>query len=199
MSVTPFFINSFMDSILEALQQGIAPAIVVAIYLIITKWMETKKEANTIKLSTELTNSINSIASFLEDITKNIVDKDKEKCKVAINDTLSSSAMRLTTFVATTIVNNHINNNKEGIISNIHNIVNAEYYSTYATLYLYKINSIRCSEFLKKEWIKEIEDDMTSVIYNTTLSKEDRIVSFTNKITFKFQSYGTYISNNIIK
>lgn len=199
MSVTPFFINSFMDSILEALQQGIAPAIVVAIYLIITKWMETKKEANTIKLSTELTNSINSIASFLGDITKNIVDKDKEKCKVAINDTLSSSAMRLTTFVATTIVNNHINNNKEGIISNIHNIVNAEYYSTYATLYLYKINGIRCSEFLKKEWIKEIEDDMTSVIYNTTLSKEDRIVSFTNKITFKFQSYGTYISNNIIK
>lgn len=199
MSVTPFFINSFMDSILEALQQGIAPAIVVAIYLIITKWIETKKEANTIKLSTELTNSINSIASFLGDITKNIVDKDKEKCKVAINDTLSSSAMRLTTFVATTIVNNHINNNKEGIISNIHNIVNAEYYSTYATLYLYKINGIRCSEFLKKEWIKEIEDDMTSVIYNTTLSKEDRIVSFTNKITFKFQSYGTYISNNIIK
>lgn len=199
MSVTPFFINSFMDSILEALQQGIAPAIVVAIYLIITKWMETKKEANTIKLSTELTNSINSIASFLGDITKNIVDKDKEKCKVAINDTLSSSAMRLTTFVATTIVNNHINNNKEGIISNIHNIVNAEYYSTYATLYLYKINGIRCSEFLKKEWIKEIEDDMTTVIYNTTLSKEDRIVSFTNKITFKFQSYGTYISNNIIK
>lgn len=199
MSVTPFFINSFMDSILEALQQGIAPAIVVAIYLIVIKHIETKKEANTIKLSTELTNSINSIASFLGDITKNIVDKDKEKCKVAINDTFSSFAMRLTTFVATTIVNNHINNNKEGIISNIHNIVNTEYYSTYATLYLYKINSIRCSEFLKKEWIKEIEDDITNVIYNTTLSKEDRIVSFTNKITFKFQSYGTYISNNIIK
>lgn len=150
MSVTPFSVNGFMDSILEALQQGIAPAIVVAIYLIITKWIETKKEANTIKLNTELTKSINSIASFLEDITKNIVDKDKEKCKVAINDTLSSSAMRLTAFVATTIVNNHINNNKESIISNIHNIVNSEYYSTYATLYLYKVNNIRCSEFLKK-------------------------------------------------
>lgn len=199
MSVTPFSVNGFMDSILEALQQGIAPAIVVAIYLIITKWMETKKEANTIKLSTELTKSINSIASFLEDITKNIVDKDKEKCKAAINDTLSSSAMRLTAFVATTIVNNHINNNKEGIISNIHNIVNAEYYSTYATLYLYKVDNVRCSEFLKKEWIKEIEEDITNVIYNISLSKEDRIVSFTNKITFKFQSYGTYISNNIIK
>lgn len=199
MSVTPFSVNGFMDSILEALQQGIAPAIVVAIYLIITKWMETKKEANTIKLSTELTKSINSIASFLEDTTKNIVDKDKEKCKIAINDTFSSSAMRLTAFVATTIVNNHINNNKEGIMSNIHNIVNAEYYSTYATLYLYKVDNIRCSEFLKKEWIKEIEEDITNVIYNISLSKEDRIVSFTNKITFKFQSYGTYISNNIIK
>lgn len=199
MSVTPFSVNGFMDSILEALQQGIAPAIVVAIYLIITKWIETKKEANTIKLNTELTKSINSIASFLEDITKNIVDKDKEKCKVAINDALSSSAMRLTAFVATTIVNNHINNNKEGIISNIHNIVNAEYYSTYATLYLYKVDNIRCSEFLKKEWVKEIEEDVTNVIYNTSLSKEDRIVSFTNKITFKFKSYGTYISNNIIK
>lgn len=188
-----------MDIVLNALQQGIAPAIVVAIYLIITKWIDSKKDANTIKLSTELTKSINSIGSFLEDITKNIIDKDKEKCKIAINDTLYSSAMRLTSFVATTIVNNHIDTNKEGIISNIHNIVNAEFYSTYATLYLYKINSIRCSDFLDKNWINDIEEDITDIIYNTNLSKEDKIVSFTNKITFKFQSYCTYITNNIIK
>ena len=188
-----------MDIVLKALQQGIAPAIVVAIYLIITKWIDSKKDANTIKLSTELTKSINSIGVFLEDITKNIVDKDKEKCKIAINDTLSSSAMRLTSFIATTIVNNHINTNKESIISNIHNIVNTEFYSSYATLYLYKINNVRCSDYLNKNWIKEIETDIIDIIYNTNLSKEDRIVSFTNKITFKFQSYSTYITNNVIK
>ena len=40
---------------------------------------------------------------------------------------------------------------------------------------------------------------MIDIIYNATLSKEDKIMSFTNKINIKFQSYITYIINNTIK
>ena len=102
-----------MDVLIEALQQGIAPAIVVAIYLIITKIIDTRKENIQLKLSSELTSSINKISSFVNTLTKDIVDKDKDKCKAAIEDSMYSSGMRLCNFVSSTIINNHIDTNKD--------------------------------------------------------------------------------------
>ena len=132
-----------MDILSQALSQGIAPAIVVVIYLIIVKVLDNRKEKTQSKLNAELTKSINTISSFLEKITKDIVDKDKEKCKIAINDAFNSSAMALIHFASTTIVNNHIDTNRANIIANIHNIVNGEYYTMYSALSIYVINDIR--------------------------------------------------------
>lgn len=197
--VTSLFSLSKMELIKEALAQGITPAIVVAIYLIITKIIDNRKENVQIKLSTELTKSINAISSFLTDITKNIIEKDKDKCKAAIEDTMFSSAMRLINFVSTTIINNHIEANKENVIANIHNIVNTEFYSVYATLSLYNINGVKASDALNKDWMEIIEKDMFDIVYNSSLSKEDKILTFTNKINLKFQSYVTHMTNVIIK
>lgn len=188
-----------MELIKEALAQGITPAIIVAIYLIITKIIDNKKENIQLKLSAELTKSINSISAFLTDITKNIIDKDKDKCKAAIEDTMFASAMKLINFVSTTIINNHIEANKDTVLINIHNIVNTEFYSVYATLSLYKINGIKVSDLLDKEWMSVVEKDMIDVIYNTKLGKEDKILSFSNKLNLKFQSYITYITNNSVR
>ena len=188
-----------MELIEEALAQGITPAIVVAIYLIITKIIDNRKENLQLKLSAELTKSINGISSFLTDITKNIIDKDKDKCKAAIEDTMFSSGMRLINFVSTTIINNHVEANKDTVIGNVHNIVNAEFYSVYATLSLYKINGVKASDALNKDWMKIIEKDILNVIYNSKLEKEDKILSFTNKINLKFQSYVTHMTNTIIR
>lgn len=175
--VTSLFSLSQMELIEEALAQGITPAIVVAIYLIITKIIDNRKENVQIKLSTELTKSINAISSFLTDITKNIIEKDKDKCKAAIEDTMFSSGMKLINFVSTTIINNHIEANKENVIGNVHNIVNAEFYSVYATLSLYKINGVKASDALNKDWMEIIEKDILDVIYNSKLEKEDKILS----------------------
>ena len=71
-----------MDILSDALRQGIAPAIVVAIYLIITKIIDNRRESAQIKLSTELTKSINSISDFVIGITKNIISCDKYTKKV---------------------------------------------------------------------------------------------------------------------
>lgn len=188
-----------MELIEEALAQGITPAIVVAIYLIITKIIDNRKENVQLKLSAELTKSINGISSFLTDITKNIIDKDKDKCKAAIEDTMFSSGMRLINFVSTTIINNHVEANKDTVIGNVHNIVNAEFYSVYATLSLYKINGVKASDALNKDWMEIIEKDILDVIYNSKLEKEDKILSFTNKINLKFQSYVTHMTNTIIR
>ena len=188
-----------MEILSDALRQGIAPAMVVALYLIITKIIDSRKENAQIKLSAELTKSINTISNFVISLTKNIIDKDREKCKVAIEDSMYSSAMRLINFVSTTVINNHIDTNKDNVLANIHNIANAEYYTVYSTLSMYTINNIKVCDSLDKDWISAVEKDMIDIIYNATLSKEDKIMSFTNKINIKFQSYITYIINNTIK
>ena len=188
-----------MDILGDALKQGVAPAIVVAIYLIITKIIDSRKETVQTKLSSELIKSINTISSFIINLTKNIIDKDKEKCKNAIEDSMYSSGMRLIHFVSTTIINNHVTTNKENILANIHNIVNAEYYTVYSALSMYIINDKRVSDALNKEWISTVEKDMIAIIYNDKLNKEDKIMSFTNKLNIRFQSYITYIINNTIK
>lgn len=188
-----------MESLMDALGQGIVPAVVVAIYLIITKIIDNRKENVQLRLSAELTKSINNISSFLSDITKNIVAKDKEKCKDAIENAMFASAMKLINFVSNTVINNHVKTNRENIIANIHNIVNAEFYSIYATLSLYKINDAKASDALNKEWMEIIEKDIFDIIYNSSLSKEDKILSFSNKINIKFQSYVTHMTNVVIR
>lgn len=188
-----------MELLNDALKQGIAPAIVVAIYLIITKSLDNRRENAQIKLSSELTKSINIISEFLTDITKNIIDREKDKCKNAIEDAMFSSGMRLVSFVSSTIINNHIDVNKNNILANITNIVNSEFYSIYSTLSMYKINGNVVSDYLDKEWMATIEQDMVDIIYNNILDKDDKILSFSNKITLKFQTYVTYITNHIIK
>ena len=193
------FLFLFMDILNNAIQQGIAPAIVVAIYLIITKFIDSRKENAQIKINSELTKSINTISNFIITITKNIIEKDKEKCKNAINDSMCAFGMRLINFVSTTIVNNHIDTNRANIIANIHNIVNGEYYTMYSALSVYIINDVRVSDVLEKEWMASIEQDMIDIIYGVNLSKEDRILSFNNKINLKLQSYITYVINNTIK
>ena len=186
-----------MEVLIEALQQGIAPAIVVAIYLIITKIIDTRKENIQLKLSTELTRSINKISSFIDSLTKDIVNKDKDKCKAAIEDAMYASGMRLCNFVSTTVINNNIEKNRENVLANIHNIVNAEFYSVYSTLSLYTIDGHKISEHLDKDWMEDVEKDLIDIIYNERLSKDDKIISFSNKINIKFQSYITYIINNM--
>lgn len=187
-----------MDIFGDALKQGIAPAIVVAIYLIITKIIDSRKENLQTKLSTELTKSINLISNYIVDISKNIIEKDKAKCKIAVEDSMYASGMKLINFVSTTLVSNHIIENKDNILANIHNLVSAEYYNIYSTLSLYIIDDKKVSEYLQKEWIASIEEDIKHVIYNTNLNNEDKILAFTNKINIKIQSYITYIINNAV-
>lgn len=186
-----------MELLNEALQQGIAPAIVVAIYLVITKIIDTRKENIQLKLSSDLTKSINKISSFVDSLTKDIVDKDKDKCKAAIEDSMYSSGMRLCNFLSSTVINNHIDTNRDNVLANIHNIVNAEFYNVYSTLSLYMINGFKISDYLDKDWMGDVEKDMIDIIYNGNLTKEDKIISFSNKINIKFQSYITYIINHM--
>ena len=127
-----------------------------------------------------------------------LVDETDEQFGKAVKIFKEQIQDKLINFVSTTLVSNHIIENKDNILANIHNLVNAEYYNIYSTLSLYIIDGAKVSEYLNKEWINSIETDMINVIYNSTLSKEDKILAFTNKINIKIQSYITFIINNSI-
>lgn len=188
-----------MDVLLEALKDGVAPAIVVAIYLVITKIIDSRRESNQAELSNKLVESINNISAFINNLTENIVTSDKDKCKSAIEDSMCASGMRLINFVSSTIVNNHIDENKDNILANVQSIVNAEFYNVYSTLSMYVINGYKVSDYLNKQWMKDVEEDIIHIIYDNKMNKEDKILAFSNKINLKFQSYITYIINQSVK
>lgn len=196
-----------MEEIIEsALNQGLSSLITISIFLLLCKWLDNKKKTESEKFVSsisdtldEVSKSLLQVSTFITDITKNIIDKDKDKCKTAIDDAMFASAMRLTIFVTNTVINNHVRTNKDNILANIHNIVNAEFYSVFSSLSLYKINGVKVSDNMKKDWMPSVEKSIIEIIFNDNLSKEDKISSFNNKINLKFQSYITYITNNTLK
>lgn len=196
-----------MKEIIEsALNQGLSSLITISIFLLLYKWLDNKKKTESEKFVSsisdtldEVSKSLLQVSTFITDITKNIIDKDKDKCKTAIDDAMLASAMRLTIFVTNTVINNHVQTNKDNILTNIHNIVNAEFYTVFSSLSLYKINGVKVSDNMKKDWMPSVEKSIIEIIFNDNLSKEDKISSFNNKINLKFQSYITYITNNTLK
>lgn len=196
-----------MKEIIEsALNQGLSSLITISIFLLLYKWLDNKKKTESEKFVSsisdtldEVSESLLQVSTFITDITKNIIDKDKDKCKTAIDDAMLASAMRLTIFVTNTVINNHVQTNEDNILANIHNIVNAEFYTVFSSLSLYKINGVKVSDNMKKDWMPSVEKSIIEIIFNDNLSKEDKISSFNNKINLKFQSYITYITNNTLK
>lgn len=196
-----------MKEIIEsALNQGLSSLITISIFLLLYKWLDNKKKIESEKFVSSISNTLDEVSksllqvsTFITDITKNIIDKDKDKCKTAIEDSMLASAMRLTMFVTNTVINNHIHTNKDNILANIHSIVNAEFYSVFSSLALYKINEVKASDNMKKDWMPSVEKSIIEIVFNDNLSKEDKISSFNNKINLKFQSYITYITNNTLK
>lgn len=188
-----------MDILQEALTQGITPAIIIAVYLVIVKVIDTRKENNQAKVNSKLVDSISKISNFIDEITRSIIEKDKDKCRITITNSFKSSAYTLIKFVTNTIMNNHIELNKETIIMNIKNIVNTEYNNIYNALHTFDVDNNKVSDYMKKSWIEEIEDDILDSIYKEGYSNDEKIQCFVNKINIKFNSYITNIINNVIK
>lgn len=194
-----FLFKYEMDNIiLYALKEGLTPAIIVVIYLLIVKLIDSKREKVNIKITNDLVAAINKISNFLDNITTNIIDKDRDKCHCAIRQAFLSSASTIIEFVTKTIINNRINTNRDNIINNVEHLVNAEYYNIYNSLSLYTIEGNKVSEYLKEEWIKEVEKDAIDIIFNEKLDKETKILTFNNRMTIKCQDFAAYVTNKAL-
>ena len=188
-----------MDLFETAISQGIAPAIVVAIYLIIIKIIDVKKEKNAIKITNDLLEAVNKISNFLDNVTTNIIEKDKDKCKNAIKNSLESAKMNIIEYIINVIVKNNINENKKNIIENINTRINAEFYNTYNILNMYNINGINVGNILKLQWKTDLIEDTIKILYNNKLSKESKIISYISRLSIIFDNYNIYINNKVFK
>ena len=188
-----------MELLLNALEQGIAPAIVIALYLIIIEIIRVRKEKYQTKISTETVEAITDIQTIVNEIYNKREAENREKCKIIIDNSFNNAAFNLINFMQRTLISNHLDTNKDSVLANIHNAANSAYYTVFQTLSLYSINNGRISDYIDAHWLKEIETDLIDSIYNPSLSREDKMMGYINKITIRFQTYISYMQNKALK
>lgn len=168
-----------------AFEQGIIPGIVVAIYLIAIKIIDSKKK-----------NPLNEIAKLLELVTKDIIDRDKEKAKQTVNISFNSIIKDLSYYVTSTVINNNVTLKKTIIEDNVKNLVSGCYYTVYSNLSMYKVGDKYLNDYMKEDWKDKLYQDMIDCIFNDQLTANDRIITFNNRIDIRVKGFESYIINN---
>lgn len=186
--IVPLFVFRKMDIIKDAFEQGLIPGIVIVIYLIINKIIDAKKR-----------DPLKDIAKLLTIVTKDIIDKDREKSKNFVKVAMTDGASEYIRFVTTTIINNNIEENKEQISYNAKHLISSVYYNTYSKLNLYRGDYQYLSHYMKDEWKEDVYNDIMSIIYNKNIDKQKRILAFSDRINIRISDYSSYIINTAFK
>lgn len=171
-----------MEIISQAFTQGLVPGLVIAIVYIVEKIISSRKK-----------DPLVDIARLLSIVTKDIIEKDREKSKAVVNVALSYGGSEFIKFVNTTIVNNNIEENREQIEYNARQLVQSVFHDVYTKLNLYKGNTNYLSNYMKESWKDEIYDDIINIIYNTHTDKYRRIIAFNNRIDIRITRYAAHI------
>lgn len=192
-SIAAFFV--VMADILNAFSYGVPAGVIILIYLVIVKIIDAKKEKKQGLISDNLVESFTKLNRFLEYFTKDIIEKDEDKCQFAIKNAFYRFSDSIVKYAITTIINNNVTDNREAIEENIKHLVSTEYWNIYSNLILFKTKGTRVSEFLEEHWKDELVSDMISIIFDTNKSKEIRIQNVNNKIHINIDSYCVHVIN----
>lgn len=173
-----------METLQTAFEQGLIPGIIICVYLIINKILDNRKK-----------NPLEDIAKLLNIVTKDIIDKDREKSKSVISITLGNAASECTKFVTSTIITNNIQSNRDQIEYNARHLVNSVYYAAYSKLNMYRGDEDYISHYMRDEWKDDIYNDIINIIYNKNLDSNQKILSFNKRIDIRVNDYTAYIIN----
>jgi hypothetical protein len=199
-----------MESIFKSFEYGIVPTLVVLIYLLVTRFLDNKKDLQklkkeeeeskrTVKINAEILDAFNELNTFLKHITKDIVKIENDKCVAAIKSSFRSMNFGLTRFATFTIINNNIENNAETIKDNIKATVDAEFLNVHNELVLYRDDEAFVCDYMKEQWKDEIVKDMTSIIFNKSLTKEQKIYNIHNKLGINIAQYTSFVNNKYME
>lgn len=182
-----------MEILLESLKLGIAPSIVVAIYLVLNKIIEARKESKQAKVNINVVESFNKLNNFLDYITKDIIAKESDRRDLAIKNAFDRFENSIVKFSLTTIVNNHIDINKENILDNAKHTILSEFYALQSALALYSPEESNLSSYVKIDWQDEIYKDIIDIIYKEKFTKDQKIYALYNKVNIRVNEYKSII------
>lgn len=182
-----------MEILLESLKLGVAPSIVVAIYLVLNKVIEARKESKQAKVNINVVESFNKLNNFLDYITKDIIAKESDRRDLAIKNAFDRFENSIVKFSLTTIVNNHIDINKENILDNAKHTILSEFYALQSALALYSPEESNLSIYIKLDWQDEIYKDVIDIIYKEKFTKDQKIYALYNKVNIRVNEYKSII------
>lgn len=177
-----------MELIQNAFEQGLIPGIVIVIYLIINKIIDNNKK-----------DPLDDIAKLLNTVTKDIIDKDREKSKAVVSIVMVNATSECVKFVASTIITNNVDSNRDQIEYNARHLVNSIYYDAYSKLNMYRGDEDYISHYMREEWKEDIYDDIINIIYNKHLDSNQRILAFNKRVDIRVSDYTAYIINKAFK
>lgn len=177
-----------MELIQNAFEQGLVPGIVIVIYLIINKIIDNNKK-----------DPLDDIAKLLNIVTKDIIDKDREKSKAIVSIAMVNAASEYTKFVTSTIITNNVDSNRDQIEYNARYLVNSVYYDAYSKLNMYRGDEDYLSHYMREEWKEDIYGDIINIIYNKHLDSNQRILAFNKRVDIRVSDYTAYIINKAFK
>lgn len=186
--IVPILVSVKMELIQNAFEQGLIPGIVIVIYLIINKIIDNNKR-----------NPLDDIAKLLNIVTRDIIEKDREKSKSVVSIAINNAASECTKFVASTIITNNVDSNRDQIEYNARHLVNSVYCDTYSKLNMYRGDEDYLSHYMKEEWKEDIYGDIINIVYNKNLNSNQRILAFNKRIDIRVNDYTAYIINKAFK
>ena len=192
-----------MTDLISSLQFGIPSAIIVLIFLIVNKIIDYKQEINKdrkqITINKEIIDCFNNLNSFLKHITKDLIEKENDKCSFAIRTSFKALGYALIRFSTFTIINNNIQSNKKTIEDNINTIVEQEFSNLYNSLLLYYSETNNLVDYLQIKWKEELKTDLKDIIFDTTIDEEIKFYNINNKIGIRIGNYYSYINNKFLE
>lgn len=192
-----------MGDLVNSLQFGIPSAVIVLIFLIISKIIdsvnERHKDKTKIEINKEIIDCFNNLNLFLQHITKDIIEKNNDKCIHTIRTSFRAFSNSIIKYSINCIINNNIEINKQNIIDGLDHLINYEFTLLHNNLYLYTNNEKPISNYIKSEWKEEIKLDVINVIFNISLSKEQKISTLINKISIRIKDYSSEVKKQYIE
>lgn len=192
-----------MEILIESFQYGIVPTLIVLTAFLVTKYLDNKKERElakkSIKVNAEILDCFNNLNEYLKRITRDIIEKEDDKCAAAIRSSFRSMAHAISKFAIFTIISNNVKTNRENILDNIHNTVYSEFATVYNELLLYNFSDHNIADYIQEDWKEQIVSDLKNIIFDENNSKENRIYTVHNKINLRVGNYISYVNKKFLE
>lgn len=195
-----------IDFVNQSLKNYSITAVIISssifiLYTVIIKGIDYFRHKDEQKPMIEMTNSIKEVSNnvvklntILDKLFQDALHKDIEKSKIIIELSFTNFQSKLCQLCRSIIINNNIDLNKNLVIANIKQTINAEYYKVYHNLSQYDIDGRPICLFLKEEWKDECFNSILDIIYNGQEDKV-RINQIYNILYIKINDWIIYVNN----